>query len=93
VEVGASRRLPTSDYSGLFTVSVPDISRSDNEALARSARDITQAMQTLSVQLPGKSETFIKQMLRIVYKFSGEHQTEDFINDIYQEASEDRSSE
>jgi hypothetical protein len=70
----------------LFTVSAPDISRSDNEALARSARDITQGMQSLATQLPGRSETFAKQMLRIVFKFAGEPQTEDVIDSIYQEA-------
>jgi hypothetical protein len=86
VEVGRSRKLATSDYTKLFSISAPDISRSDNEALARSAKDITQGMQVLSSQLPGQSETFIKQMLRIVFKFSGEPQTEDVINSIYQEA-------
>jgi hypothetical protein len=69
-----------------FSVSAPTISRSDNEALARSARDITQGMQSLAAKLPGQSETFIKQMLRIVFKFSGEPQTEDMIEQIYQES-------
>jgi hypothetical protein len=35
--------------------------------------------------LPGQSETFTKQLLRKVFKFSGEPQTEDFIENIYQE--------
>ena len=86
VEVGRSRKLATSDYSKLFSVSAPDISRSDNEALARSARDITQGMQSLAAQLPGQSETFTKQLLRIVFKFAGEPQTEDVIKSIYKEA-------
>ena len=70
----------------MFSVSAPDISRSDNEALARSARDITSGMQSLAAQLPGNSETFTKQLLRIVFKFAGEPQTEDVIEAIYQEA-------
>jgi hypothetical protein len=86
VEAGRSRKLATSDYSKLFSVSAPDISRSDNEALARSARDITQGMQVLASQLPGQSETFTKQLLRIVFKFAGEPQTEDVIESIYQES-------
>ena len=86
VEVGRSRKLATSDYSKLFSVSAPDISRSDNEALARSARDVTQGLQSLSEQLPGRSETFTKQLLRIAFKFAGEPQTEDVIKNIYQEA-------
>ena len=81
-----SRKLASSDYSKLFSVSAPDISRSDNEALARSSRDVTQAMQTLSTQLPGQSETFTKQLLRIVYKFAGEPQPEDVIDRIFEEA-------
>jgi hypothetical protein len=63
-----------------------DISRSDNEALARSAWDITQGMQSLASQLPVQSETFTKQLLRIAFKFAGEPQTEDVIEQIYQES-------
>ena len=88
VQVGRSRKLPTSDYNKLFSISAPDISRSDNEALARSAKDITQGMQVLAAQLPGQSETFTKQLLRIVFKFAGEPQTEDVIESIYQESFE-----
>jgi hypothetical protein len=43
-------------------------------------------MQSLASQLPGPSETFIKQLLRIVFKFAGEPQTEDVIESIYQES-------
>ena len=93
VEVSRSRKLATSDYSKLFSVSAPDISRSDNEALARSARDITQGMQVLAPQLPGQSETFTKQLLRIVFKFSGEPQTEDVIEQIYQESISNSSKQ
>jgi hypothetical protein len=93
VEAGRSRKLPTSDYSKLFSVSAPDISRSDNEALARSARDITQGMQSLATQLPGQSETFTKQLLRIVFKFSGEPQTENVIEQIYQESISNSSKQ
>jgi len=75
----------------LFSVSPPDISRSDNEALARSARDINQGMQVLASQFPGQSETFAKQLLRIVFKFAGEPQTEDVIEKIYQEPITDKS--
>ena len=93
VEAGRSRKLATSDYSKLFSVSAPDISRSDNEALARSARDITQGMQSLASQLPGQSETFTKKLLRIVFKFAGEPQTEDIIDNIYRESIEYKNTE
>ena len=92
-EIGRARKLASTDYSELFTISAPDISRSDNEALARSARDITQGMQSLSSMLPGQSETFIKQLLRIVFRFTGEPITEDIVESIYQEASKANNSE
>jgi len=90
-QVGRSRKLASSEYSKLFSVS--DISRSDNEAIARSARDITQGMQSLASQLSGQSETFTKQLLRIVFKFVGEPQTEDVIESIYRESIEDKKME
>ena len=43
-------------------------------------------MQVLAAQLPGRSETFTKQLLRIAFKFAGEPQTEDVIESIYQES-------
>jgi hypothetical protein len=43
-------------------------------------------MQSLAAQLPGQSQTFTKQLLRIAFKFAGEPQTEDIINNIYQES-------
>jgi len=88
VEVGRSRKLPSSDYSKLFSVSAPDISRSDNESLARSAKDIAQGFQTLTSQLPGNSETYTKELLRIAFKFAGEPKTEAIIESIYQESLE-----
>ena len=90
VEVGRSRRLASSDYNKLFSVSAPDIPRSDNEYFARSAKDVTQGMQVLASQLPGQSETFTKQLLRIVFKFAGEPQAEYVIENIYSEALADK---
>ncbi len=65
---------------------MPDISRSDNETLARSSKDIMVGLQTLADQLPGRSESFTKQMIRLMFKFSGEPQSEDVIENIYNEA-------
>jgi hypothetical protein len=48
VQAGRARPLTTIDYSRLFSLSIPDISRSDNEALARSARDIAQGLASLT---------------------------------------------
>jgi len=84
--LGLVGKIANQNYSQLFTVSVPDISRADNEVLARSARDITLGLETLTGQLPGTSETFTRQALRLFFKFSGEPQPEDVIETIYREA-------
>jgi hypothetical protein len=86
VEIGQARRLPTSDYHRLFTVSVPDISRADNESLARSAKDLATAMQAAAAQLPGKSETFNRLLLKLVYRFAGEPQDEEVLAKILEES-------
>ena len=87
--INRSAKIADTKYSNLFTVSVPDISRADNEALARSARDITTGIQTLASQIEGHSESFVKQALRMFFKFSGEPQTEDQISNMYREAQSD----
>ena len=74
--------MARSDYSELFTVSMPDISRSDNETLARSSKDIMAGLQTLADQLPGRSESFTKQIISLMVKFSGEPPSEDVIENI-----------
>ena len=84
-EINRSAKIASKKYSELFTVSVPDISRADNESLARSARDITTGIETLAEQFTGHSETFTKQALRMFFKFSGEPQTEDKILRMYEE--------
>ena len=43
-------------------------------------------MQSLATQLPSQSETFTKQLLRIAFKFAGEPQAEDVIEQIYHES-------
>jgi hypothetical protein len=88
VETDKFSKLRTNVYSQLFTISAPDISRSDNEILARSVRDVIQGFSQLNYDLPGQSESYIKQMLRTAFKFSGEPQTEDVINQIYKEATD-----
>jgi hypothetical protein len=85
-EISRVRRLTETDYGALFTVSVPDISRADNEILARSARDISSGIQTLADQLPHRSPTFSKQTLRMFFKFAGEPQSQETIESIYTEA-------
>lgn len=85
VEVGKARPLPESDYASLFRVAAPDISRSDNEALARSAQLMASALASLSAQLPGRSQTFNRLALELVTRFAGEPQKEEVIASILEE--------
>jgi hypothetical protein len=86
VQLNRARRTASNNYALLFTVSLPDISRSDNESLARSTRDIMSGLQTLASQLPGRSQEYTKQMLRMAFKFSGEPLSEENIQQIFREA-------
>ena len=54
--------------------------------ISRSARDITQRMQSLADQLPNQSNNFARRLLRIAFKFAREPQTEDVIENIYKDA-------
>jgi hypothetical protein len=86
VEIGKARRLAAADYGELFTIYAPDVSRSDNQALARAARDITTAMNELSTQLPG-SNTLQKLILRLAFRFAGEPQSDEVFEKIISEAT------
>lgn len=80
--LGKARRISETDYEKLFSVMAPDISRADNEALARAARDISQALAALQTQLAGRSDAFTRLMLRLVYRFAGEPQGDETIQQI-----------
>ena len=91
VQLGRSPGLAGPSYASLFNVSLPDISRADNEALARSARDLSSAMGAFSGLAGGPgllqgSRTFRKLALRLLYRFAGEPQSEEVLERILQEA-------
>lgn len=88
LEAGKVRSLKTDGYDQLFQVSAPDVSRSDNEALARAARDITQAFTALSQGL-GSSPAYNRQVLRLAFKFAGEPVTEEQINSFLEDERSD----
>lgn len=46
VQAGRRPPLASQDYQKLFTVVLPEISRWDNESLARAARELAEALQT-----------------------------------------------
>ena len=81
VQVGRARQLRWRDYDKLFVVTASDLSRSDNESLAKAARDFTQAMYSLSSQLH-VNEPFSRHLLRLAFKFAGEPISEAQIDEI-----------
>ena len=89
VAAGRQRRLSTADYSLLFTVSVPDISRSDNEILARSAQAMSEALRGISDQVGAGSPTLKRLLIRMVFKFAGEPQDDEVIDQILHETGSD----
>ncbi|MFM8320033.1 MAG: hypothetical protein ACKOC5_03875, partial [Chloroflexota bacterium] len=72
VEIGRGRPLAATDYRKLFHVGAQDISRWDNESLARSARDVAQALSAMHVQLGGGGAEFLRKSLAATFKFMGE---------------------
>jgi hypothetical protein len=85
-QVGKTRKLNDDDYEALFVVAAPDISRTDNEALARASRDISTAFQTMTndLALTGRP-ALAKLLLRMIFKFAGEPQNDDTIDQIIAE--------
>ncbi len=77
--------LPNEDYQQLFVVARPDISRTDNEALARAARDLSQGLNTLASQLSTLPPSLARRTLRLAFKFAGEPLDERTVDQIMSE--------
>ncbi|MHC4753125.1 MAG: hypothetical protein ACYTFW_25080 [Planctomycetota bacterium] len=88
VQAGKAEQLGTAKYDQLFTVGAPDISRRDNVNLAKSARDLTLALKDAANLLPGDSSTFDRLMLQLTYKFLGEPQDDETIDQMMSEAGQ-----
>jgi len=85
VQAGLAAPLPSgasSDYASLFTVQSPEISRSDNESLSRSAANMADVYQILIKQLPSASPSLHRLLLKLVFKFSGEPQDDEVIDEL-----------
>jgi hypothetical protein len=79
---------PNVPYDELYTVRTTDISRSDNEALARSARDLTGALsQVFDIVETGGSPTLTRRVLELVFKFAGEPLSDNSLDGIMKEAA------
>jgi hypothetical protein len=86
VEVGKARPLPEYDYTLLFRVAAPDVSRSDNEQLARAAQGISAALASLlEVLQEAPSPTLQRLALELVTRFAGEPQSEELISAVLEE--------
>jgi hypothetical protein len=86
-QVGRGRMLTSEDYGKLFAVTAPDISRSDNESLSRAGRDLAEAYRTIASDLIDKDKpTMSRQILRSFFKFIGEPQGEEMIEQVIKEA-------
>jgi hypothetical protein len=89
VEAGKARPLPSDDYEKLFNASIPDVSRTDNEMLARSARDLAETFRTLAEQYPRKSRTLARLLTGLIFRFAGVPQMDETLDDILTEGFEE----
>jgi hypothetical protein len=71
-EIGRRPAIPTDDYSRLFTAVLPEISRWDNESLARAANQLAAALSAARSILGGESERFKRLSLKLITQFAGE---------------------
>ncbi|MFN2222019.1 MAG: hypothetical protein PVH65_00900 [Chloroflexota bacterium] len=77
---------PRAPFHRLFTSNVTDISRSDNETLARAANQLSLAFGQLFEWIsPAQSTTLSKLALRMLFKFAGEPQEDGVLNAILRE--------
>lgn len=86
-QIGRVTRPPTGAYADLFTVQVPDISRSDNFQLAQAGRELATAFSTLSTQLPGRSKQLNRLLLEKLFYFIGQPQDDATLDTILTEAA------
>ncbi len=74
-------------YDELHSVRTTDLSRTDNEALASSARDLTDAFSRIfAIFEPQQPPTLIRRVLELVFKFAGEPLPENSLDAIMDEA-------
>jgi len=78
--------LETNDYHDLFEAHLPDISRFDNEALARATRDLSQGLSVLASQLRDLPPTLAREALSLFFKFAGETVSDEVIQAILEES-------
>jgi hypothetical protein len=81
--------LPEQNYRALFTVSVTDVSRSDNKELAEAGQALAAAFSSLFAHVPaGESPSLRRKALQLLFKFFGEPLTEGELEVIGRELEE-----
>ncbi len=78
--------LETAVYTDLFTVSRTDISKTDNESLAKSAKDLSGVVKELN-EVYGRSPKLKRVMLRLVLAFAGEPANDGLLDEIMAESA------
>jgi hypothetical protein len=73
------------NYKELFNIAAPDVSRSDNNALAQAAERLANAFQSIRDQYP-QSDTLRRILLKLVLNFAGEVASDETLDQIMTEA-------
>jgi hypothetical protein len=84
-QLGMVRATPN---RAAIATEMADIDRQDNQELATAAHNMAQALQVLTTQLPGQSDSLRRLVLRLVMRFAGEPLDEPVIDQIMQELEE-----
>jgi hypothetical protein len=86
--LGRARKLTSDNYAELFEVSLPEISRFDNESLSIAGMNAASAFSFLSPMIAQYPPYYAKTMIQTVFKFLGEPIPEDqitqMLDEIYQ---------
>ena len=77
--------LQESNYKTLFNITAPDVSRSDNHALAQAAERLANAFQSINEQYP-QSDTLRRILLKLVLNFAGETADDETLDQILAES-------
>lgn len=88
-QVGAVPRLARADYQELFVLAATDVSRSDNESLARAARDLSLAYAQVATSLGRLPPELNRLMLRALFRFAGEPLPEETLETILRQVAEE----
>jgi hypothetical protein len=81
--------LPEQNYRALFTVSVADVSRSDNRELAQAGQALAGAFSDLFGHVPAaESPSLRRKALQLLFKFFGEPLSEEELGVIGEELEE-----